>query len=48
MSQEYYKIISRNAEKQTSMSVSSMPVFSVLQFGAAWLYQLQTISQDVP
>ena len=22
--------------------------FSVLQFGAAWLYQLQTISQDVP
>jgi hypothetical protein len=27
MSQEYYKIISGNAEKQASISVSSMPVF---------------------
>lgn len=27
MSQEYYKIISCNAEKQASISVSSMPVF---------------------
>ena len=27
MSQEYYKIISGNAEKQASISVSSTPVF---------------------
>ena len=27
MSQEYYKTISGNAEKQASISVSSMPVF---------------------
>lgn len=47
MSQEYYKIISGNAEKQASICIIDT-CFSVLQFGAAWLYQLQTISQDVP